>query len=172
MTGISHHNVADGLAPARLDAISNYQGYLTGLCLYSNVISTGKCNKDVTPFLTHWIYVFLALTDRYDMPSQIYGKRQVSALLEHMWGEKRHIKGPMKQKVWPCVDVIMLLYLYMYVLRDKCAIHFYVLQQLNIWFRDVWKPTIRRFLVVGGNLRLLGQRSRWHNISGRNKWSC
>ena len=25
----------------------------------------GKCKKDVTPLLTHWSYVFLALTHRY-----------------------------------------------------------------------------------------------------------
>ena len=26
----------------------------------------GLCKKDITPLLTHWSYVFLALTHRYD----------------------------------------------------------------------------------------------------------
>ena len=32
----------------------------------TDVISMGWCKKDVTPLLTHWIYVFLALTHRYE----------------------------------------------------------------------------------------------------------
>ena len=31
----------------------------------SVVISMGLCKKDVTPLLTHWSYIFLALTHRY-----------------------------------------------------------------------------------------------------------
>ena len=29
------------------------------------IILMGWCNKDITPLLTHWSYVFLALTYRY-----------------------------------------------------------------------------------------------------------
>ena len=29
-------------------------------------ISTGCCKKDVTPLLTHWSYIFLALTHRFE----------------------------------------------------------------------------------------------------------
>ena len=35
------------------------------LCNTISSISMGKCKKDVTPSLTHWSYVFLALTHRY-----------------------------------------------------------------------------------------------------------
>ena len=30
-------------------------------------IKMGYCKKDVTPLLTHWSYIFLALTHRYDL---------------------------------------------------------------------------------------------------------
>ena len=33
------------------------------------MISMGLCKKDVTPLLTHWSYVFLALTHRYNLLS-------------------------------------------------------------------------------------------------------
>ena len=37
-----------------------------GFCIFcsTDIISTGECKKDVTPLLTHWSYVFLALTLR------------------------------------------------------------------------------------------------------------
>ena len=31
----------------------------------------GQCKKDVTPLLTHWSYIFLALTHRYDIFSAV-----------------------------------------------------------------------------------------------------
>ena len=31
----------------------------------------GECKKDITPLLTHWSYVFLASTHRYDLSQQI-----------------------------------------------------------------------------------------------------
>ena len=35
------------------------------LLFSQSFISVGKCKEDVTPLLTHWIYVFLALTHRF-----------------------------------------------------------------------------------------------------------
>ena len=37
-------------------------------------ISMGLCKKDVTPLLTHWSYVFLALTHRYGIESSDWFK--------------------------------------------------------------------------------------------------
>ena len=34
---------------------------------FDTIISMGKCKEDVTPLLTHWSYVFLALTHRYSV---------------------------------------------------------------------------------------------------------
>ena len=36
----------------------------------STPISMGLCKKDVTPLLTHWSYVFLALNPRYEVLHQ------------------------------------------------------------------------------------------------------
>ena len=36
------------------------------LALQIRTISIGYCKKDVTPLLTHWSYIFLALTHWYD----------------------------------------------------------------------------------------------------------
>ena len=37
-----------------------------------DIRSMGSCKKDVTPLLTHWSYVFLALTHRDDVPKGVY----------------------------------------------------------------------------------------------------
>ena len=34
--------------------------------LFYDTIEMGLCKKDVTPLLTHWSYIFLALTYWYD----------------------------------------------------------------------------------------------------------
>ena len=34
---------------------------------YVHKISLGYCKKDITPLLTHWSYVFLALTQRNNL---------------------------------------------------------------------------------------------------------
>ena len=39
------------------------------LCVTAMYRSMGLCNKDVTPLLTHWTYVFLALTHRLMWPT-------------------------------------------------------------------------------------------------------
>ena len=41
-------------------------GIVTFLGFQFNIISMDSCKKDVTPLLTHWSYVFLALTHRFD----------------------------------------------------------------------------------------------------------
>ena len=38
---------------------------ISTVCLSVYVISMGQCKKDITPLLTHWSNVFLALTHRY-----------------------------------------------------------------------------------------------------------
>ena len=42
----------------------------------------GECKKEVTPLLTHWSYVFLALTHRYDNWLPIESARTSEQLFE------------------------------------------------------------------------------------------
>ena len=45
----------------------NFGGRLTWVDFLKVHISMGWCKKDVTPLLTHWRYIFLALTHQYIM---------------------------------------------------------------------------------------------------------
>ena len=45
----------------------------------------GSCKKDVTPLLTHWSYVFLALTHRYDFISATALVLPISPMLFASW---------------------------------------------------------------------------------------
>ena len=58
----------------------------------SNIIPMGWCKKDVTPLLTHWSYVFLALAHRYtelrwqkQNISQTLDSKKPAILYLHMW---------------------------------------------------------------------------------------
>ena len=46
-------------------------------------ISLGYCKKDVTPLLTHWSYVFLALTHRYILCSSCHEKGSSGLLQQY-----------------------------------------------------------------------------------------
>ena len=56
-----------GLAPPTLCRILSLYGKIVDR--RASFISTGYCKKDVTPLLTHWSYVFLALIRRSDVES-------------------------------------------------------------------------------------------------------
>ena len=55
-----HHHI-HGLVQER----RNSSALAMELCLFCINPSMGLCQKDVTPLLTHWSYVFLALTHRH-----------------------------------------------------------------------------------------------------------
>ena len=48
--------------------------------------SMGQCKKDVTPLLTHWSYVFLALTHRFDSGCIISSSEFIRNII-HTWGK-------------------------------------------------------------------------------------
>ena len=59
---------------------------VSGLALVSatwNIISMGWCKEDRTPLLTHWSYVFLALTHRYEEQPAFSYSRPSHVYLQH-----------------------------------------------------------------------------------------
>ena len=58
-------------------------------------ISMGWCKKDVTPLLTHWNYVFLALTHWYIIPFLIQCHKLLSSKLWH-WNSSGTLNS-----LWP-----------------------------------------------------------------------
>ena len=62
--------------------------YVYTKCPMTAMISMGWCKKDVTPLLTHWSYVFLALTHGYVISTS------------------RHLCGPMLSSWWPLLGLL------------------------------------------------------------------
>ena len=54
-------HISQGWMTSQQDWERHYNNYHSVTCYH------GYCKKDVTPFLTHWSYFFLALTHRYEV---------------------------------------------------------------------------------------------------------
>ena len=79
--------------------------------------SMGWCNKDITPLLTHWSYVFLALTHRDDIPlkSRFSGHQNISTLYFHIHAWRQNVKTCM----WFWCGFWQLIHLFLYVFDDE-----------------------------------------------------
>ena len=72
---------------------------------FAPIISMGWCKECVFPLLTHWSYVFLALTHRYCITHDRYEQRQQVAKSAPCCSQHRRSHGPLSSSVSSCTDV-------------------------------------------------------------------